>query len=106
MIIKLSIDCKFVHFANLFKTTDLANFDDPDSFCFSNILGPVQMSIFSCTRNLIPIQVNPNDISLTVDSDVHLNITSQTQFIFPMFNRLKCLQEKIYFSNLCIMFGT
>ena len=47
---KLSVDCNFVHFANLFKTTDLTNFDDPDSFCFSYILGPVQMSIFSCAK--------------------------------------------------------
>ena len=49
---KLSVDCNFVHFANLFKTTDVTNFHDPDSFCFcfSYILGPVQMSIFSCTK--------------------------------------------------------
>ena len=32
-----------------------------------------------------------NDISLTVDSDIHLNIISQTQFIFTMFNGLHAM---------------
>ena len=42
MIIKLSVDCNFVNFANLFNTTDVTNFHDSDSFCFFYILGPVQ----------------------------------------------------------------
>ena len=34
------------------------------------------------------------------------NLISRTQFIFTMFNGLKCLQVKTNFSNLCIRFGT
>ena len=35
------------------------------------------------------------------------HLISQSQFIFTIFNGLKCLQvqEKINFSNLCIRFG-
>ena len=34
------------------------------------------------------------------------NLIGRTQFIFKMFNGLKCLQVKINFGNLCIRFGT
>ena len=56
--------------------------------------------------NLIPVLVNPNDLNLMVDPDVELNIISKTQFIFTMFNGLKCLQVDINCSKLCIKFGT
>ena len=56
--------------------------------------------------NLIPVLVNPNDLNLMVDSDVELNIISKTQFIFMMLNGQKCSQVKIYFSDLCIRYGT
>ena len=37
-----------------------------------------------------------------VDSDIKVNIISQTQFIFTMLNGLKCSRVKINFSDLCI----
>ena len=37
-----------------------------------------------------------------VDSDVELNIISQTQFIFTMFNGQKCSQVKINFSDYAL----
>ena len=55
--------------------------------------------------NLIPIQVDPNDISSSVDSDVELK-KFQTQLIFTMYNGLKYLPVKRHYSSLCIRFGT
>ena len=53
--------------------------------------------------NLITIWVNPNDTSSVVDSDIELNSIqfNSIQFLFTMYNGLKCLPVKINYSNLC-----
>ena len=65
--------------------------------------GPVQTSIF------IQVPINAHLLSNDIVRRLiqTLSLFSGTQFIFTIFNGLKCSQVKLNFiSNLCIRFGT
>ena len=85
----------------LFKERD----DSFKNWKSCGILRPTKKVRAFHVPNLIPIKVDPNDISSSVDSDVKLK-KFQTQLIFTMYNGLKCWPVKRDYSSLCIRFST